>query len=89
MTGRPHQYGGERVKKRRRRAPVPRFRAEAAAAGRDPSALKVLTFGTMPTEAKLAHYAELGVDECVLRLPSAGRDEILRTLDGYAEVLPR
>ncbi len=34
-------------------------------------------------------YAELGIDECVLRLPSAGRDEILRTLDGYAEVLPR
>jgi probable F420-dependent oxidoreductase len=68
---------------------VPRFRAEAAAAGRDPSTLKVLTFGTLPEPGKLAHYAEIGVDECVLRLPSAGRDEILRTLDGFEAVLPR
>lgn len=67
---------------------VPRFRAEAAAAGRDPATLKVMTFGTLPTPAKLAHYAELGVDECVLRLPSAGRDEILATLDAYAQLLP-
>lgn len=62
---------------------VPRFRAEAEAAGRDPAALRVMTFGTLPTPEKLAHYAAIGIDECVLRLPSAGRDEILRTLDSY------
>lgn len=67
---------------------VPRFRAEAEATGRDPAALKVMTFGTLPTEEKLAHYEAIGVDECVLRLPSAERDEILRTLDGYAPFLP-
>lgn len=67
---------------------VPRFRAEAEAAGRDPTRLKVLTFGTLPSPGKLAHYAEIGVDECVLRLPSAGRDEVLRTLDSYADFLP-
>ena len=67
---------------------VPRFRAEAADAGRDPKALKVMTFGTFPTPEKLAHYEDIGVDECVLRLPSAGRDDILRTLDGYAPYLP-
>lgn len=67
---------------------IGRFRAEAEAAGRDPATLKVLTFGTLPTPGKLEHYAALGVDECVLRLPSAGRDEILRTLDAYAEVVP-
>ena len=67
---------------------VPRFRAEAEAAGRDPSSLRVMTFGTLPTPEKLAHYASIGVDECVLRLPSAGRDEILRTLDSYAPYLP-
>jgi len=66
---------------------VPRFRAEAAAAGRDPGRLKVLTFGTLPTPEKLAHYEAIGVDECVLRLPSAGRDEILRTLDSYTPFL--
>jgi alkanesulfonate monooxygenase SsuD/methylene tetrahydromethanopterin reductase-like flavin-dependent oxidoreductase (luciferase family) len=67
---------------------VPRFRAEAEAAGRDPQQLKVMTFGTFPTPEKLAHYEAIGVDECVLRLPSAGRDEILRTLDSYAPHLP-
>lgn len=67
---------------------VPRFRAEAEAAGRDPAALRVMTFGTLPTPEKLAHYASIGVDECVLRLPSAGRDTILRTLDEYTPYLP-
>jgi probable F420-dependent oxidoreductase len=66
---------------------VPRFRAEAEAAGRDPATLRVMTFGTLPTPEKLAHYASIGIDECVLRLPSAGRDEILRTLDSYAPYL--
>ncbi|QYG92087.1 LLM class F420-dependent oxidoreductase [Iamia sp. SCSIO 61187] len=67
---------------------VPRFRAEVEAAGRDPATLRVTTFGTLPTPEKLAHYAAIGIDECVLRLPSAGRDEILRTLDDYAPYLP-
>ncbi len=67
---------------------VPRFRAEVADAGRDPDAMRVLTFGTFPDEGKMAHYAELGIDECVLRLPSAGRGEVLRTLDSYAPFLP-
>ncbi|WCO66181.1 LLM class F420-dependent oxidoreductase [Iamia majanohamensis] len=67
---------------------VPRFREAMAEAGRDPDALRILTFGTIPDAGKMAHYEELGVDECVLRLPSAGRDEVLRTLDSYAPFLP-
>ncbi|HEX7131492.1 MAG TPA: TIGR03619 family F420-dependent LLM class oxidoreductase, partial [Iamia sp.] len=67
---------------------VPRFRAEAEAAGRDPGTLRVMTFGTLPTPEKLEHYASIGIDECVLRLPSAGRDDILRTLDDYTPYLP-
>ncbi|HEU5151285.1 MAG TPA: LLM class F420-dependent oxidoreductase [Iamia sp.] len=67
---------------------VPRFRAEAEAAGRDPATLRVMTFGTLPTPEKLAHYASIGVDECVLRLPSAPRADILRTLDSYSAYLP-
>lgn len=66
---------------------IGRYREEAAAAGRDPAHLKVLTFGTVPTPGKLEHYRSLGVDECVLRLPSAPREEILRTLDAYAPIL--
>lgn len=67
---------------------VPRFRAEAEAAGRDPATLRVMTFGTLPTPEKLAHYAAIGIDECVLRLPSAGKTEILAALDEYSAYLP-
>jgi len=66
---------------------VPRLRADAAAAGRDPSTLRVVTFGTVPDEGKLAHYAEVGVDECVLNLPSGDRDTLMRTLDSYSPFL--
>ncbi len=67
---------------------VPRFRAEAEAAGRDPATLRVMTFGTLPTPEKLAHYAAIGIDECVLRLPSAPKADIIRTLDSYTPYLP-
>jgi len=66
---------------------VPRLRADAAAAGRDPSTLRVVTFGTVPDEGKLDHYAEVGVDECVLNLPSGDRDTLMRTLDSYSPFL--
>ena len=32
-------------------------------------------------------FASLGITETVLRLPSAGRDEVLRTLDSYGPFL--
>lgn len=67
---------------------VPQFRAAMAGAGRDPDSMRILTFGTLPDEGKMAHYTELGIAECVLRLPSAGRDEVLRTLDSYTPFLP-
>lgn len=61
----------------------------AEAAGRDPGELSIIPFGTLPNQGKLEHYATLGITETVLRLPSAGRDEVLRTLDGYAPFLDR
>ena len=67
---------------------IPALRRAVEAAGGDPDAVRVTTFGTLPTPEKLEHYASIGVTECTLRLPSAGRDEILRTLDGYARYLP-
>jgi probable F420-dependent oxidoreductase len=57
-------------------------------AGRDPAALEVVPFGTIPDEGKLAHYASIGCTEVVLRVPSGPRDEMLRVLDDYARFLP-
>lgn len=60
---------------------IPRLRAQVDAAGRDPAAIEVIPFGSEPTADKLEHFASIGVSECVFRLPSAGRDEVLRVLD--------
>jgi hypothetical protein len=35
----------------------------------------------------LEHYASLGITETVLRVPSAGRDEVLPVLDAYMRFL--
>ena len=55
--------------------------------GRDPDTLHVVPMGVLPTEAKLARYAEIGATEAVLRLPSAGRERVLPKLDEYAKYL--
>jgi probable F420-dependent oxidoreductase len=54
------------------------------AAGRDPAAVRVVPFGTVPDAGKLDHYASLGIDEVVLRLPAGGPDAVLPVLDRYA-----
>jgi probable F420-dependent oxidoreductase len=63
--------------------------AAAERVGRGPDEFTVIPFGTLPDQGKLDHYATLGITETVLRLPSAGRDEVLRTLDSYAPFLAR
>ena len=63
---------------------LPELRRACEAHGRDPSVLEVVPMGVFPDEGKLAHYREQGVTECVLRLPSAPRDEVLPVLDDYA-----
>ncbi len=50
-----------------------RLRAAFEARGRDPGTVRVVPFGTVPTQAKLEHYRDLGVDEVVLRVPSGIR----------------
>jgi len=55
--------------------------------GRDPGEVAVVPMGTLPDEGKLEHYASLGVAETVLRVPSAGRDEVLAVLDDHARYL--
>lgn len=66
---------------------LPDLHRAAEDAGRDPAEFTVIPFGTLPEQGKLDHYASLGIDEVVLRLPSAGRDEVLRTLEDYQRFL--
>ncbi|MGW2654132.1 LLM class F420-dependent oxidoreductase [Streptomyces sp. NPDC001478] len=66
---------------------VPRLTAVWEDAGRDPKDLQVVPYAVLPTPGKLAHYADLGIEEVVLQLPPAGEPEVLRTLDAYAAYL--
>jgi probable F420-dependent oxidoreductase len=66
---------------------VPALRRAFEAQGRDPAALQVVPMGVLPDPGKLDHYRGLGVTECVLRLPSAPRDEVMPVLDRYGAYL--
>ncbi len=71
------------------RAALPALAAACETVGRDPAAVRVIPFGTMPDEGKLEYYASLGIDEVVLRLPTAPRDVVVPVLDRYAPVVAR
>ncbi|MFJ8049165.1 LLM class F420-dependent oxidoreductase [Streptomyces luteogriseus] len=63
---------------------LPVLRTVWADAGRDPRALQVVPYAVYPTPGKLAHYADLGIEEVVVQLPPAGEAEVLKALDQYA-----
>ncbi len=63
---------------------IPRLHELAEAAGRSPGELSVIPFGTVANEAKLAHYATLGIDEVVLRLRAGSAGDMLAQLDELA-----
>jgi probable F420-dependent oxidoreductase len=63
---------------------LPALQEAARAAGRSPDALRVVIFGAVPDEGKMARYADMGLSEVVLRVPSLPRDELLPVLDRYA-----
>ncbi|MEW2360002.1 TIGR03619 family F420-dependent LLM class oxidoreductase [Spirillospora sp. NPDC029432] len=64
------------------REALPALREACAAAGREP--VPVVPFGTVPSREKLDHFASLGIEEVVLRVPAGERDEVLPVLDEYA-----
>jgi alkanesulfonate monooxygenase SsuD/methylene tetrahydromethanopterin reductase-like flavin-dependent oxidoreductase (luciferase family) len=64
---------------------LPVLRTVWEAAGRDPEQLQVVPYAVLPSAGKLAHYAELGIEEVVLQLPPAGEAEVLRVLDDYQQ----
>jgi probable F420-dependent oxidoreductase len=69
------------------RQALPELRRLLEERGRDPQALHVVPMGVYPDASKLDYYREVGVTECVLRLPSAARGEVLPVLDEYARLL--
>jgi probable F420-dependent oxidoreductase len=71
------------------RAALPALAAACETVGRDPASVRVVPFGTMPDEGKLEYYASLGIDEVVLRLPTAPRDVVTPILDRYAPLVAR
>ncbi len=69
------------------REALPALHAATEAAGRDPGTLSVIPFGTMPDRGRLEYYATLGIDEVVLRVPSAPEAEVLPVLDQAAALV--
>jgi hypothetical protein len=68
---------------------IPRLRAVVAGAGRDPTSLRIVPFGSIPDPGKLEHFAAIGVTECVFRVPSASADDVLPVLDRCAALIAR
>jgi probable F420-dependent oxidoreductase len=69
------------------REALPALHAACDANGRDPQTLRIVPFGTVPNPGKIEYYASLGIEEIVLRVPSAGADRVLPLLDRYAELV--
>ena len=69
------------------RAALPDLHRAAEAAGRDPSALRIVPFGVLPDPGKLDYYASLGIDQVVLRIPTGPADAVLRGLDEHARLV--
>jgi probable F420-dependent oxidoreductase len=68
---------------------VPVLRRAVEDRGRDPQAIRVVPFGTVPSDQKLAHYQSQGITEVVLRVASGSADEMLAELDSHAAYLDR
>ena len=67
---------------------LPRLRSCLEAAGRDPGEACVVPFGTIADEGKLEHYAQLGVDEVVLRIRAGHEPEVRAQLEALAPLVP-
>jgi len=63
------------------------LRTVATEAGRDPDSLLLKVFGVRPKPETLADYAEAGVGEVIVGLPSAEADVVLPLLDRCASLV--
>ncbi|MBY8876722.1 TIGR03619 family F420-dependent LLM class oxidoreductase [Actinacidiphila acidipaludis] len=66
---------------------LPLLRAAWQEAGRGPAEPAVVPTAVQPSAGKLARLRDLGVEEVIVQLPTAGPAEVLRTLDDYAQYL--
>lgn len=66
---------------------LPELRRVVEEAGRDLDAMEIIPFGSIPDAGKLEHFESIGVTECVFRIPSAPRDEVLPVLDRWTAFL--
>ncbi|WP_328538215.1 TIGR03619 family F420-dependent LLM class oxidoreductase [Streptomyces sp. NBC_00344] len=66
---------------------IPALRRVWEDAGRDPGELHIVPYAVLPGAGKLAHFAELGIEEVVLQLPPADEATVLKVLDDYAQYL--
>jgi probable F420-dependent oxidoreductase len=68
---------------------VPRLHRAVEDRGRDPGTVRVVPFGTVPDDQKLAHYQALGIGEVVLRVPGGSAGDMLSVLDDHTIYLDR
>jgi probable F420-dependent oxidoreductase len=68
---------------------LPRFRAMAVEAGREPGTLPVTIFGAPEDGDAVARYRDAGVARLVFSLAPAGSDEVLPVLDRCAQFFTR
>jgi probable F420-dependent oxidoreductase len=68
---------------------MPAFRRAAEDAGRDPDSLEVTVYACPPDAALVGRCAEAGISRVVFRLPTEGRDGVLRALDRLGELNDR
>jgi probable F420-dependent oxidoreductase len=66
---------------------IPALQETVSKTGRDPAALEIVPFGSIPDHGKLDHFEKIGVTECVFRLPSAPEAEVMPVLDRYAKIV--
>ncbi|MCL4421754.1 MAG: LLM class F420-dependent oxidoreductase [Actinobacteria bacterium] len=64
---------------------IAELQERAGAAGRD--RIPVTIFGASTSRPDLERYGEIGVDRCLLAVPSTGQDEVLRRLDAHAALI--
>lgn len=65
------------------------LRENVARAGRKMSDISISVFGAKADPAALESMEKQGIQRCILRLPSAGRDELLPLLDRYSGLVAR
>jgi probable F420-dependent oxidoreductase len=66
---------------------LPELRDLVASRGRDPHALEIVPFASIPDPGKLDHFESIGVTECVFQLPSRPADNVLPLLDKQAAII--